>query len=79
MQRPVSSKSAAIILAVVLLLPVVYVLSVGPAVWMFEHDLIGEQPGRALYFPIEWAMSQSAAIDAAILWYLRLWGVEINR
>lgn len=77
MQRP-SNKSAAIILALVLLLPVVYVLSTGPVAWMQHHDFVGEDPAYTVYAPIRWAVQHSSTVAWAMKRYLVLWGVPVE-
>ena len=72
MQRP-TNKSAAIILAVVLLLPVVYVLSTGPAVWLSYHGFVDEGRVHSFYSPFNWAMERLPACDAIVQHYLSLW------
>ena len=72
MQRP-TNKSAAIIILAVVLLPVVYVLSTGPAVWPIHHGLVDEGWVHAFYSPFNWAMERLPTCDAIMQPYLSLW------
>ena len=65
---------AAIIVLVLIILPVIYVASVGPAVWLAENKVISSEPGSAvtiIYSPLESA-SSSPAVEAPLKWYIEL-------
>jgi len=64
-----------ILLVVLILLPMIYVLSVGPVLWMSSHDLIGESCGRVIetiYRPLEWVV-KVPVIGSAIVTYMEWW------
>jgi hypothetical protein len=60
-----------LITAVVLALPL-YVLSAGPAVWLFSHGYVGEWIG-VFYLPIEYVHATFQPIRAPLDWYIELW------
>jgi hypothetical protein len=66
-----------LVLAVLLLAPVLYVLSVGPASWLCHKGVISQEAAATLdatiYAPIDWACHQSPAVDRAVSKYLMLW------
>ena len=72
MQRP-TNKSAPVILAVVLLLPVVYLLSTGPAFWLEVRGYAADEHVSTIYRPVLWIIDRSETCDAALDWYLSLW------
>jgi len=67
--------SAAMVLALIPLLCVTYLFSVGPMVMLYR--VTGQSPvvGSAIesfYAPVEWAYRNTAARDS-IRWYVSLW------
>lgn len=67
-----SSPLAALVAAAILLLPVTYVLSVGPAVWLFDHGFLGEWAG-VIYAPLEYLHSHCKPAAGVLDWYVELW------
>ena len=68
-RSPSKSRSApvAIIIVVMLVvLPILYVLSVGPAVWMFHSGYIGDEVIDVVYFPVI-ALHDNSAIAGHVL------------
>jgi len=64
------------IVAVLMLLPVLYVASIGPVVWMDNRGHIPEWsrgPLEALYAPLEWVLSKSQTLDHWFERYVDLW------
>ena len=66
----------AAILAVLLLLPVLYVASVGPACAMLVHDIIDSRTYQAIYWPVEWFAARSNWSYAALIEYQEFCGAE---
>lgn len=65
---------AILLMAVVaLLLPIVYVLSIGPAVWLLNRGLLPETPLVTIYAPLEWLARSSDWFQAAAEWYIQFW------
>lgn len=64
-----------------MLLPVIYILSTGPVVWMSLHHYLPETGmlGEAIdlyYVPANWLLDwyPNSPPGKALLWYLTLWG-----
>ena len=55
-------------LCVVIVLPVVYVLSFGPAAWLVQRSYIGVT-ANFVYWPVEWSCSHSELEECIIDWY----------
>ena len=72
-----SSGSIAVVAVLVLLfLPVLYVLSIGPAVFMYDRHMLSPSVASTLetiYSPLEWASNQSKAIEYPLNSYIQLW------
>jgi hypothetical protein len=64
---------AGAILAAMLLLPVLYVLSIGPAAWLCVKGYIDSDSSMAIYWPVLWLAGQSQAPKVALGWYISLW------
>jgi len=67
-----SSPLAVLVAAAILLLPVAYVLSVGPAVWLFDHGYLGEW-ASVIYAPLVHLYENCKPVAAALDWYIQLW------
>jgi len=63
--------------AVAISLPVLYVLSAGPANWLWHRGFLTGWPSSIysfLYWPIRWLLRNGPdPVSQAILWYVRLW------
>ena len=62
------------VLAVVVLLPVLYVASIGPAGRFVTMD--NYRAWETVYAPILWATDRSEALNDGFQGYLRFWGAE---
>jgi hypothetical protein len=56
----------------ILLLPVLYVLSVGPYVWLYEHGYLSDEVGR-VYAPLDYLCTYCPPVRVALQGYLKLW------
>lgn len=71
--------SAGVVIVVVILivlLPLFYVLSIGPVIWLEANNYIevGENsPIVLFYWPILWSAERFAFAEAALEWYAELW------
>jgi hypothetical protein len=66
---------APIIAALLLLLfflPVLYVLSVGPAVWLVNNGSLDEDTAKAFYWPLRIAIEACSPFRDALAWYISL-------
>lgn len=68
----------AVLVAVLFLLPVLYVVSIGPAVWLRDHSFIIQETIDSSYAPLIAAMDHWHPLRTAIQWYCRLWGPEVS-
>ena len=63
----------ATIACLLLLLPLLYLLSIGPALWLLKE---GYFPGPAfgrVYYPLTWLSEKSQWFGEAIGWYMDFW------
>jgi hypothetical protein len=55
-----------------------YVLSIGPYIWLWNHRVLPEWAFSAvgwIYLPFWWLIFEAPEpVSAAVLWYLDLWG-----
>ena len=66
---------AAVVIAVIGL-PIVYVLSVGPAAWLSVNNYLSPQMEHmleAFYFPLAWAVNNSEWASSVMIAYMSLW------
>jgi hypothetical protein len=72
-----SGAAAALLLgAVLVLLPMLYVLSIGPVARMLEDGWISkswEPTLESAYFPVIWAVDTSPAVDSVMTNYMHMW------
>ena len=54
----------------VAVLPVLYVLSVGPVVWLSVHDWVPENVLGVLYWPLDQLCRWSPTINGMVSWYV---------
>ena len=59
--------------SLLLVLPVLYVLSDGPAWWLWSRGYLPEELLLTLYAPLNWLADRSDAISLALDWYESLW------
>jgi len=58
---------------VLLFLPVLYVLGLGPAAWLAKHYPAAENTLGILYFPLMFLAKNCSPIESGLLWYTKLW------
>jgi len=72
-----SSGAAAVVAVLVLLfLPLLYVLSIGPAVWLHDRGMMSPtvtQCAQTIYSPLEWAAFRSSVTMQIMEGYLNWW------
>lgn len=54
-------------------LPMLYVLGIGPAVWVDDSTPTGSPFLRAMYLPFINLVNHSQPIEQAVNWYIALW------
>lgn len=69
--------SAAAVMVVMLvttvLLPLLYVLSLGPAVMLLERGRVDAEFWNWFYGPLRWLYDQAEFIQPFLDWYVELW------
>lgn len=66
---------AAVVLIVVLfLLPVAYVLSIGPVNWLVTNDYLDSAGPRWFYTPLRLLAERSQMANQIFVWYLSMFG-----
>jgi hypothetical protein len=73
-ERSLSTIAAWAILAVMLLLPLLYVLSAGPAEWLLMHGYLSDGVFGWFYFPLSYLSERVGPLEAFLDFYLELWG-----
>ncbi|WP_254510078.1 hypothetical protein [Anatilimnocola floriformis] len=75
-ERTDNRRSAAAVatLVVLLLLPVAYVLSIGPANWLVSNEYLDSDSVRWLYLPLINLAEHSETANQVIVWYLSMFG-----
>ena len=56
-------------------LPVLYVLSVGPVALFAKRLDLSPRPFRAFYTPLVW-LHDHTPLEKPLDWYVKLWGVD---
>jgi hypothetical protein len=67
------SAAGVVMLVVVVLLPVLYVLSIGPAEWLAAHGYCSEDAIGYAYGPVVLLYNISETAELVIDWYVELW------
>lgn len=72
-----SGAVAIVLVAVLILLPILYVLSVGPVAWLDSNDSLNEPMHSVaviVYFPLSWAVNNGVPIvGPALAAYVEWW------
>jgi hypothetical protein len=63
----------ATVMAALVLLPLLYVLSCGPAVALMTRGYLSEEAFNVVYFPLRLAAQSSSWIGRPLEWYAQLW------
>jgi len=68
--------TVAVIVVVLLILPMVYLLAIGPIVWLHRRGHLDVGPNSLvvrIYAPAEWAAQACPPFEQAMGWYVSLW------
>ncbi len=57
----------------IFLSPILYVLSTGPAIWLYDHGYIGGEVGW-IYLPLEYLNDHVPFVKSFLDWYTPFWG-----
>jgi hypothetical protein len=66
----------AIVLIVLVVLPALYVLSVGPVAWLYLKGHVSLDVFNLVYMPLNFAAAHCQPIGDGLVWYLGLWGFD---
>ena len=74
-ERDTGRSLVGIVIAVVLFLPVAYLVSSGPVEWLMAHGYVSyDNPFvEAFYYPGELLMKYCPPLNHFVQWYLALW------
>ena len=75
MERPHRPVVELFVCSLLIALPVLYVLSIGPVYWLAMADYIDSDWG-VTYEPLYWLCRRSSAAETILSQYLALWGRE---
>jgi hypothetical protein len=67
-ERPAGPWIVAALVVALVLLPALYVLSVGPCIYFY-----GDTSGLSFYEPLRWARERSPALGRWLHWYVGHW------
>ena len=70
--RSSGSAALALIVAALLAAPMLYLLSVGPAVWLVNQQYFHESTFESLYAPLVW-LHENTLAEKPLEWYVELW------
>ena len=73
-RRDSRGSGAVLAFLVLLLLPILYFLSVGPAILLVNQGVVNEEVLDIVYFPLIQIYDLMPALQAPMDWYLSLWG-----
>jgi hypothetical protein len=73
-ERRLSTIAVAVFVAALVLLPLLYVLSAGPAVWLLAHGFLSDAAFTWFYFPLSYVSDRWQSLEAFLEFYLELWG-----
>lgn len=59
-----------VIILLLVILPVLYVLSAGPAALLFMHGYVSEETLDIVYWPLDRAADRWPIVANALVWYL---------
>ena len=61
------------------ILAVLYLLSVGPAVWLATHGYLPSYLVNISYSPLLWLRENLEWFGEIVGWYLKFWWVDVSR
>jgi hypothetical protein len=60
----------------IILLPLIYFLSMGPAYMLYRHSMVSQSTVAAIYGPLGLLADNCRPIRGTLEWYLGLWEVH---
>jgi hypothetical protein len=72
------NRTFAILIAIaIVLLPLLYVLSFGPVIWLVKHRYLPDAAALStIYLPLQFAADQFPAFERSLKWYIEMFGFE---
>jgi hypothetical protein len=64
---------AALVVLAVCLAPVLYLLSIGPAVMLSDRGYLSDRTGEIVYGPVVWGAERFPWFAAGLEWYVGVW------
>lgn len=64
---------AVFVAVLIVLLLVIYPLSIGPAAWLLDRELLSDETASLIYAPLGWIADRYEPLETALLWYTMLW------
>jgi hypothetical protein len=62
----------AVLVLMMLFLPMLYVVSIGPAVWLAQRGYLNQEATARWYYPIQWVHRKCPPLRPALEWYVML-------
>lgn len=63
----------AVVIGAALMMPILYVLSVGPAIWLHGRTTgLGQDIIETVYYPLEW-LHENTFLERPLQWYVEMW------
>jgi hypothetical protein len=68
------------LLSVVVALPLLYVISIGPAIWFSDRGIIQKSVVASIYAPVYWVYERGpVSIQSGMDWYVELWSKKRDK
>ncbi len=75
--KPRRSYWPTLLLIGLVVMPILYFLSFGPAWWLYDHGLLSGG-FFIIYKPLYWLAEWFTLFGRLLWWYYRLWGVSLD-
>jgi hypothetical protein len=62
-----------VLVAMLVLLPIIYVLSIGPTYWLVRHGHLDQAWEYEVYWPVHYVCAKSLVLKRWLYWYQDLW------
>ena len=72
-RRDLRGSGAVLAFLLLVLLPILYFLSLGPAILLVNQGVVNEDTLEIVYFPVILVYDVMPPLQAPIDWYIRLW------
>ena len=72
-EKPRRSRAITWLTIALVVAPFLYVLSIGPAIWLLDRGLISKRPFETVYFPLARLADKYPAFKSTIEWYADFW------